>query len=134
VRSSTERLEATHAVTVVHTKGREYDFYLTFKCLGDSESDCRWYPECACACWDDAHSHVYVQHDECWLQAWFENGAVLYVGEADNYPQEGTGRIEFEFNPCIGICWRWVATGQEETNNVRIADPRTHIIGGNGNA
>lgn len=59
----------------VEIKGTDDDPEIVFTCSGTRESDCHNYPACDCEVWDDEHQHPKVQHDECWMQNWFDNDA-----------------------------------------------------------
>ncbi|RRQ26373.1 hypothetical protein DK926_18755 [Rhodococcus sp. Eu-32] len=67
--------------------GREHDHHvritesgIEFFCTGDRISRCHQYPDCDCEAWDNDHEaeygHPFVAHDECWMQAWFDNDCV----------------------------------------------------------
>ncbi|OZC55124.1 hypothetical protein CH289_07805 [Rhodococcus sp. RS1C4] len=53
---------------------------LEFTCHCDRNADCHRYPDCECESWDADHESEYghppAPHDECWMQAWFDNDCV----------------------------------------------------------
>ncbi|AEQ21115.1 hypothetical protein E3_1950 [Rhodococcus phage E3] len=71
----------THLHTVTIT-GTEDSPKIEFVCHGDRDSDCHSYPDCRCERWDrDDHEHPFVPHDQCWMQAWFDEGATDPMAE-----------------------------------------------------
>lgn len=48
---------------------------IEFTCHGGRDAECHSYPDCRCESWVRGnHEHPFVLHDECWMQAWFDNG------------------------------------------------------------
>jgi len=65
------RRHAVHTVTI------EPGPKIRFECSGDETSACRNYPDCDCEEWElTDHKHPNQTHQECWLQAWFDNDCV----------------------------------------------------------
>lgn len=67
-----------------------------FECRGDRDSKCHSYPDCDCEFWEEGHEqeHPFAQHDECWMQGWFESecGHVYDGPDADDRDDNGVPR------------------------------------------
>lgn len=109
---------AVHFVTVT-SNGEDEPSTVKFECRGDRDSKCHSYPDCECEAWDDEHEseHPFVQHDDCWIQGWFDSwyGAV-YEGEDcddrddNNVPRGMTrsGQITAHYDVDEYVSWTFV--------------------------
>ena len=102
--------KATHTVAFEPEGSRP-----NFVCHGDRDSDCHSYPDCDCESWGDDHEHPFVPHDECWMQGWFDNNAIEYLGvdgDVRNYgyepPAHRSGKITANFEGDY-IEWDWAS-------------------------
>ena len=76
--------ENLHYVTVKPQSaedGTELTPTVKFQCKGDDTAACHIYPDCSCESWDDDHAHETAHHQECWMQAWFDNECHSYEGD-----------------------------------------------------
>lgn len=75
---------------------------------------CHFYPECDCESWGADHEHAKVWHGTCWMDDWFTNNGVEYVGDdavdtgpnGSEPPASRTGVISASFEGDY-IEWEW---------------------------
>lgn len=103
-----EQNVAVHFVTVT-SNGEDMPATVKFECRGNRDSKCHSYPNCECEYWDDEHEqeHPFVQHDECWMQGWFDNNMHVYDGPdgydmRDNCVPDGMNRSG-EISACYDL-------------------------------
>ena len=83
-------MSGEHYVTVTAAPADEDGWrppaLVEFECRGNRDSKCHQYPDCDCEGWDDEHEHLFVPHNECWVQGWFDSeyGAVYDGEDADD--------------------------------------------------
>lgn len=102
--TTTEPVDNIHTVEITGDPDYPTTWKIKFTCHGTSSSPCHRYPECDCESWpfdEDEHEHPYSDHDECWLQSWFDNDNIApstdTLGDSDYRPgMFGPITAEFE--------------------------------------
>lgn len=103
--------ENVHFVTVTpgaqDVDGWRGSATVKFECRGDRDSKCHTYPDCECEFWDDGHDqeHPPVQHDECWMEGWFDSeaGHVYNGPDADDWDDSCVPRDMEKFGPITAV-------------------------------
>lgn len=78
--SETEMTEHLHHITHTHDAG--YGVRAEFTCTGDRTSPCHQYPPAGLGMetWGETDRDLFVPHDECWIQAWMDEGCSTECG------------------------------------------------------
>lgn len=90
--------DPVHFMTHTHTQNGVTG---TFTCTADQTAPCHWYPDAEE--WTAGDGQPRLQHDECWIAAWMDNGCAETCGP-DNDPVRGHAPIQVEHNGCV-VWW-----------------------------
>lgn len=65
--------EHLHHITHTHHAGE--GIHTEFTCTGDRTSPCHQYPptELGMESWSAEDAHLFVPHDQCWVQPWMDD-------------------------------------------------------------
>lgn len=94
-----EMTDHLHYIEHIHEAG--YGVHAKFICTGDRTSPCHQYPpaELAMERWSDADKHLFVSHDECWIEFWMNEECAVLCGP-DREPVR-SGPITVSFEDCL---------------------------------
>ena len=96
--SETDMTENLHYITHTHDTG--YGIKTRFACTGDRTSPCHQYPptELGMERWREADKHLFVPHDECWLEQWMTEADCAILCGPDGEPVRS--------GP-VNVTWNW---------------------------
>ena len=90
-----------HLHYIEHRHEAGYGIKTIVTCKGDRTSPCHQYPpaELAMERWSDADKHLFVSHDECWIESWMNLECAVLCGP-DREPVR-SGPITVTFEDCL---------------------------------
>lgn len=104
---------SNHLHYIEHTHETGHGIITKFICKGDRSSPCHQYPpaELEMEQWDKADEHLFVPHDECWIESWMDDADCAELCSPGGEPVQ-SGPITVTFN---GYCVKWEYA--DEKNN-----------------
>lgn len=107
--------ETLHFIEHIHDTG--YGIQIKFTCKGDRTSPCHQYPpaELEMERWGEADKHLFVPHDECWIQDWMTKCDCGEICGPDDEPVRGGPEpITITFEECVQ--WEYADRREDQSN------------------
>ena len=93
---------SNHLPYIEHTHETGTGIITKFTCRGDRSSPCHMRPDCDCAFLMEDCTHVFTQHNECWVEWWMTDADCAELcGPDGEHVRSGPISVTFD-GDCVG--------------------------------